>query len=64
MKLDRKQPFGTVCGDASGIAYEQNHQFFDAQGDLIGEPVKEKAKPAPKVKTPVDDQLAAQMGDA
>jgi hypothetical protein len=65
MKLDRSQPFGTVCGDASGVAYEQNHQCFDVNGDLIGEPaVKEKAKPGPKAKTPVDDQLAAQMGNA
>jgi hypothetical protein len=61
MKLDRSQPFGTVCGDTTGIAYEQNHQFFDVNGDLIGEPVvKERAKP--KAKTAVDDQLAAQMG--
>lgn len=63
MQLDRTQPFGTVCGDAAGIAYEQNHQFFDANGDLIGESVvKERVKP--KAKTAVDDQLAAQMGAA
>lgn len=65
MKLDRTQPFGTVFGDTAGIAYEQNNRCFDNSGNLIGEPVvKEKAKPTPKAKTAVDDQLSAQMGAA
>jgi hypothetical protein len=76
--FDRKRPFGTISGDEFGRTYEQDHQFFLADGSLwiAPEPAPvpevlpaEATKPAPKkakAAEPLaqDAQLDAQLGAA
>lgn len=46
MKLDRKQPYGTIHGDdVLGRRYEQNGHFFNAKGEeWVPPPVKAEVK--------------------
>jgi hypothetical protein len=34
MKLDKNKPYGVISGDHPA-AYEQNGEFFDAEGELV-----------------------------
>jgi hypothetical protein len=74
--LDRKRQFGTISGDEFGRMYEQDHQFFMADGNVWvapePDPLPDVApdKPAPKkaraAAEPLaqDAQLDAQLGEA
>lgn len=55
--LDRTRPYGSITGDLLGRAFEQDHQYFNADGSLWvappeppeilpTEPEPEPAKPA------------------
>ena len=57
--LDRKRPYGSITGDSSGRAYEQDNTFYTASGEPWLEPEAAPltdgseqpvalAKPAPK----------------
>lgn len=76
--LDRSKPHGTVWGDDQGRSFEQDGQFFTANGELwqpppepgddlpVAPPTKRKAAAAPAAEPAatgeVDSELAAQMG--
>lgn len=75
MKLDRKQSFGTIAGEAGCAVYEQNGRLFDLEeNEIVSDeaPAAPAAKPKAKPKAadqveapaapadPVDEQLAAQ----
>jgi hypothetical protein len=63
-KLDRNKPFGVVCGAATH-RFEQDGVRFDAAGNEIASGAKPVMQPpvaeATKA-TPVDAQVAAQLG--
>lgn len=55
-ELDRSRSYGIISGDTEGRAFEQDDQFFMADGSLWGS----GAKPAPAKKKPAD-QVEAQL---
>lgn len=58
VELDRKRPYGSVCNDPEGRAFEQDERFFCADGSLWSDGVA----PARKKKAePPADQVEAQL---
>lgn len=51
MKLDKKQGYGFITGDASGAVFEQNGRVFGADGEEI-------VPPAPPVAPSADSKPA------
>lgn len=76
--FDRTQPYGQIANDEFGRCYEQNGAFFLGNGDewrqedtavakrgkAKAAPVDDPAPVADPAPSPVDEQLAAQLGES
>jgi hypothetical protein len=47
MHLDKKRPYGSICGSTGGAKFEQDGRLFDINGHELGAPPDTPTPPEP-----------------